>query len=564
MKKQLLAFVLASAAILSAQAQPFFTQTSYRGAFAPAPAEPWTAGWTNFNPKSTNYSPANPADTVVVPTGTITTATTWTANKVYHIRGYVYVETGVTLTIQPGTVIRAVGKSALIIRRGASINANGTMAAPIVFTSLKVGNARNYGDWGGLVLCGSAMHNLAAGVNASAEGDILAQHGGSNDADNSGILRYVRIEFAGQPLSSAANSELNGLSLYSIGSGTQIDHVQVSYSGDDSFEWFGGTVDAKYLVAYRGWDDDFDTDNGFRGRVQFAVGYRDPNIADQSGSNGFESDNDGQGSLRTPRTAAVFSNVTVIGPLHNGQATASAQYTQALHIRRRSSISIFNSIFTGFPRAGLRLESRGTVGAYKAGLLVFKNNIIAGIPGNNDYFLPAPFTANSILISSDTLGINNSSDIYPIALASGYGNDTLASSNGVNLTGPFLSPTVITTPDARPAAGSLAASGASFADPKLPLSTQKRLKGLSNATALVYPNPATTSATVDLDISRASTISIEITDLTGRLVTQIAPRALGLGNHQININTSNLAPGIYLITIANQTSQATQRLVIGK
>ena len=143
----------------------------------------------------------------------------------------------------------------------------------------------------GWSLCGYAKtnkHDDGAGVGI-AEGGIGSKYGGTDDNDNSGILQYVRIEFPGIPLTSTANSEINGLTLYSVGKATVIDHVQVSYSGDDSYEWFGGNVNAKYLVALGGLDDGFDTDNGFSGKIQFGFILQDPVKSDQSGSNGFES-----------------------------------------------------------------------------------------------------------------------------------------------------------------------------------------------------------------------------------------------------------------------------------
>src|SRR4030095_6414885 len=170
-------------------------------------------------------------------------------------------------------------------------------------------------DWGGVVILGKAANNQSAsqaieGISAPSGDNGL--YGGTTDDDNSGEFQYVRIEFAGIALST--DNELNGLTMGSVGSATKIDHVQVSYSGDDSFEWFGGKVNTSHLIAYRGWDDDFDTDFGYTGFNQFLVSYRDPNVADKSGSNGFESDNDAQGDTKTPQTAATFANVTFFGP----------------------------------------------------------------------------------------------------------------------------------------------------------------------------------------------------------------------------------------------------------
>ena len=226
---------------------------------------------------------------VTTVTGHITSNTTWTNDKIYRLDGFVYVDSTVTLTIQPGTVIRGVKatKGSLIVTRGGKLIADGTKQLPIVFTSDEAAGTRTYGDWGGVILLGAAPINSAGGqavieggVN-NANGD--GQYGGTNATDNSGTLRYVRIEYAGIPFS--ANNEINGLTMGSVGSGTSIDYVQVSYSGDDSYEWFGGKVNCKHLIAFRGWDDEFDTDFGYTGMIQFAVSLRDPAIADVSGSN---------------------------------------------------------------------------------------------------------------------------------------------------------------------------------------------------------------------------------------------------------------------------------------
>ncbi|TLU95831.1 cell shape-determining protein MreB [Dyadobacter sediminis] len=314
--------------------------------------------------------------------GEIKTNTNWTANNVYVLKGFVYVTAGNTLTIEKGTIIKGAGKEAdpkaqgqggsLIIEAGAKIVAIGTAEQPIVFTSSKEPGQRNYGDWGGVVLIGKAPHNQAG--SKGPEGGI---RGGTTNAglgtdniadDNSGTLQYVRIEFAGIALSNTANSEINGLTLYAVGSGTTIDHVQVSYSGDDSYEWFGGTVNSKYLVAYRGYDDDWDTDWGFTGKVQYALSLRDPEFADQSASNGFESDNFNSGEPATgpnaglPLTAPVFANVSNLvtsGAPSNATIKGSGGYQAAMHLRRNTSISILNSLFVGYPE-GLRLDGTAT------------------------------------------------------------------------------------------------------------------------------------------------------------------------------------------------------------
>ncbi|HBZ35309.1 MAG TPA: hypothetical protein DEO33_02630, partial [Rikenellaceae bacterium] len=223
----------------------------------------------------------------------------------YILKGWVYVIDGVTLTIEPGTVIKGDKdtKAALIIERGGKLIAEGTKNEPIVFTSNQSAGSRKPGDWGGVIICGKATNNKREMI---IEGGPRSSHGGDNDDDNSGVMSYVRIEFAGYPFKT--DQEINGLTLGSVGRGTRMDHIQVSYSNDDSYEWFGGTVDAKYLIAYHGWDDDFDSDNGYRGRIQFGLVVRNPRIADKSSSNGLESDNNAEGTTELPLTTPVFSN----------------------------------------------------------------------------------------------------------------------------------------------------------------------------------------------------------------------------------------------------------------
>ncbi|MDJ1472149.1 IPT/TIG domain-containing protein [Xanthocytophaga flava] len=306
---------------------------------------------------------------VVEVSGEIKSSRTWSSDSIYLLKGFVYVTDGVTLTIEPGTLIKGdkESKGALVIEKGAKLIAEGTAQNPIVFTSNQAKGSRSYGDWGGVVLMGKAPHNRLA--TQTFEGGLRGTYGAFNVADdNSGSLKYVRIEFAGVALTASANSEVNGLTLYSVGSGTTLEHIQVSYSGDDSYEWFGGTVNAKYLVAYRGFDDDFDTDFGFSGKVQYGVSLRDPNVADQSGSNGFESDNFGNsGTPATdqnnglPLTSPVFANISVFGTSGTPSSAAtpapgSGPYQSAMHLRRNTSISIFNSVLVGYPE-GLRLDN---------------------------------------------------------------------------------------------------------------------------------------------------------------------------------------------------------------
>lgn len=313
----------------------------------------------------------------VVVTGNITENTTWLANDSVYMDGYVYVKSGAILTIEPGTIIKGVtdSKAALIVERGAKIIAEGTAQDPIVFTSEKPAGERQPGDWAGIIICGAAPINQTGGE-AEMEGGTGALYGGDNAADNSGILKYVRIEFAGYEVSSG--NEINGLSMGGVGSGTEIDYVQVSYGRDDSYEFWGGTVNAKHIVSYCGGDDDFDTDNGFSGKVQYGLILRHPDYADKSdASNGFESDNDASGSSNEPFTQVTFSNITILGPFKTkDQANVNANHQNGLRLRRNTRINLHNSIIAGF-KVGVRLEGP-SASLYNNGGGVIKNTALVG------------------------------------------------------------------------------------------------------------------------------------------------------------------------------------------
>lgn len=317
-----------------------------------------------------------PTGETVIVKGTINTATTWKAGNKYVLEGFVYVDNNATLTIEPGTIIKGdkLTKGSLIIKPGSRIVAEGTAAKPIVFTSSAAKGERNYGDWGGVILLGKAPVNKTP---ATIEGENVSTFGGTDAADNSGTLKYVRIEFAG--IAFETDKEINGLTLGGVGSGTTIDYVQVSYSGDDAYEWFGGTVNAKHLVSYRTLDDDFDTDWGYSGNVQYGLALRDPAVADQcscSDSNGFESDNDASGSDLTPQTSAKFSNISIfLAP-----GTPNSKYRSAFRIRRNSAVSIYNSVVSGaYPKGGLELEGTATQANFTSGKSDYRGLILSGM-----------------------------------------------------------------------------------------------------------------------------------------------------------------------------------------
>ncbi len=387
---------------------------------------------------------AVPAPTVVTVQGNLEGNITWTADKIYKLVGFVRVgeeavagtitKTG-TLTIQPGTIIigdRA-SKGTLVVQRGSKIIAEGTAAKPIIMTSERAVGEREAGDWGGLVICGRAVNNLPE-ASRLLEGNYGGFHGGTNNADNSGSLKYVRVEYAGIPVQ--PNAEVNSFTFGSVGSGTTLEYLQASFGLDDSFEWFGGTVNAKYLIAYKGLDDDFDVDNGFSGNVQFGIGIRGATQADISGSNGFEVDNDSQGSNNTPFTSGTFANMSIIGPKGNSSTTISSLFQNGMQLRRNNKLKIYNAVVTGYPW-GVYIDSQRGEAEVNAlnGELILNNIVLAGVDGwgssgfgtsavsNNEQTTAAPAiligtqtpsawfaaqTGNKVLANSSTIGLSAS------------------------------------------------------------------------------------------------------------------------------------------------------------
>ena len=321
-------------------------------------------------------TPTTFADTVVLGENpdangnTFLTNQTLQSNTLYILNQFVRVPSGVTLQIQPGTEIRGrfgtlagdpasgVPPGTLVVERGGRIQAIGTPSHPIVFTAEDTVNPEP-GDWGGVIILGRSTVNLPGGVGQiegippSTTGDN--GYGGTIPADNSGTLQYVRIEYAGNVL--VDGDETNGLTLGGVGSGTTMDHIQVSFGADDAFEFFGGTVNASYLIASRNVDDDFDTDQGYSGNVQFGIVLRDPARFSTFPTGGFESNGDNDDATGN-FTNGTFSNFTIIGPIGpNSTAPVNAAYNAGVLIRDASEMNLFNSIVVGWPQDQLELET---------------------------------------------------------------------------------------------------------------------------------------------------------------------------------------------------------------
>jgi len=308
-------------------------------------------------------------------TGTISDVVELPKGK-YILKGYVFVTERASLRFAAGSLIVSdtIQKGALIVERNARLFAEGTAAEPIIFTSGKAPGARTPGDWGGIVLLGNAPTNRV--TEPIIEGGINSKYGGTIAADNSGSLKYVRIEFAG--IAADPNSEINGLTCGGVGSGTTLENIQVSYGNDDAYEFFGGTVNPKNLIAFATADDDFDFDFGFVGRLQFGISLRDPLFVDGGDAgNGIECDNDGSGTVASPRTRPVISNFTFVGP--NGATGTAPNHNFNTRFRRSTHFVLRNSILMGYQKGGFQFESDSTAQGYIDGRSAFRHNLVHAV-----------------------------------------------------------------------------------------------------------------------------------------------------------------------------------------
>lgn len=414
----------------------------------------------NFEEGEVAEPPVDPNSNVI--SGKITTSRYYPRGT-YILKGYVYVTEGATITFEAGTIVKSdiTEKGALIIERGAKIIADGRANAPIVFTSGKPAGQRAPGDWGGIILLGKAPTNRPLDPAPVIEGGVGRQYGGNDPLDESGILRYVRIEFAG--IAAEPGSEINGLTCGGVGSGTIIENVQVSYGNDDSFEFFGGTVNARNLIALATADDDFDFDFGYTGKIQFAVAMRKPDFVDGGDAgNGIECDNDGSGTSASPRTRPQLSNFTIIGP--NDAPGTAANHNYSLRWRRATQFVFRNSIIIGHPDAGFSLESDATINDYVSNTSEFRNNLVHA---NTNAFR----SSNSTLFSAAQMRTKAESE----------GCIVYTDPAGIQLTSPFFS----TNPNFLPQTGSPALSGANFSgmNPFFTTTTFRGAFGTTNWTA---------------------------------------------------------------------------------
>ena len=441
---------------------------------APAPATPGTVTFTdNGLTVNTTYryrviavrgsQSSSPSSEVSVTTGAsgsagnvdvtqdITANTTWTADKTYTLKGFIHVANGATLTIEAGTKImgdEATLGSSLFILRGAKINAVGTAANPIVFTSTRAAGQRQPGDWGGLILIGNATINRSGTVSVegtATDGDAVVSgknyrinySGGTADDDNSGVLSYVRVEFAGY--APIQDQELNSFTFAAVGSGTRISYLEALAGLDDSYEFFGGGLVGDHLVSYESGDDHFDMSEGFRGKLQYLIAMQSTQLTPRTGSGSLSVDpegieNDGcNGSgcdlahNSVPLTIPVIANFTLVGT--GKAATAGASGGIGMMLRRGTGGYYVNGIVARYPRAGVSLRDDATY-TNRAGGTAIQDLATADLAVKNLYFTEngcddASCPGNPVIFQGPNgTNVQNSLDLAGNALVDGGATTT--------------------------------------------------------------------------------------------------------------------------------------------
>ncbi|MGD8412731.1 MAG: T9SS type A sorting domain-containing protein [Candidatus Latescibacterota bacterium] len=532
---------------------------------------------------------------------------TLSPDTVYTLYGIYYVDSLYALTVPAGTVIEGDTVGTLCVKRGAQGYFLGEMCNPVVMTSIKPPTQRARGDWGGLVICGAGLSTRPSST--FIEGGIVkAQFGGNIPDDNSGVYKYLRVEYPGFRFQ--LNDEINGITMGAVGSGTEFHHVQVSYAFDDQIEFFGGGVNIHHCVALGGTDDEFDTDFGYNGKAQFLFGLRDPFYWDAQGqSRGFESDGDFSG---TPQwTHPIYCNVTLVGPRRTDSTLIppGTTFEWSAVPREGSQLSVFNSILMGYP-LGISIRDQGADFAC-SGDLVWENVSLqaetfdgdatgAGCPegaGVSHVHDESRWPCPDAICGQGVLDWANSSGIFS--------STRMPSSIGL------MDMSDLNNPDPRPSPGSEPlTAGVSYThaqlqdaffdtsptyrgafDPDLPMYAQwtrcwtnfdpqntdysdgvtptavtddggtapKKDVVLENR-----PNPFNPTTTIRFSVPASGRVTIQVFSVRGELVATVLDRDMSAGVFEEVFNAAGLSTGTYFYRITGNGFTKTSKMVLLK
>ena len=583
----------------------FFDEVSFIGAFG---SELWIEDWTALDQNGYVGAVDAPGDEVTV-TDDIDSDVTWTSNNTYLLNGLIFVDDGATLTIEPGTVVKGIaqdnitsgdGASALIVRRGAQIQALGEANDPVIFTAEEDdlnGSLlpTDRGLWGGVILLGDAPTNANDGAGNLVEVQIEgipaeedARYGGDDADDSSGTLRYVSIRHGGFSISGVEGDEINGLTLGAVGSGTTVEYVEVYANLDDCFEWFGGTVNTRYLAGAFCGDDTYDYDQGFSGLGQFWFSIQGADIAGRAGEHdGGDNDLGGEGSA--PFAIPVISNATYVGSGESAVPTNDDGNNPAVFFRDNAGGKYYNSVFADFPAQALRIEDLAS-GAdsrarLEAGDLVVANSVFSDF---------GAYTGTLASLIQEGTDRTPASVVVPLLEGVSYSEAGVLRAIDRDQDGNGLDP--------RPLSGGAAASGADFDDEPLDeddaddffrevgylgafdpngavwltgwsaLFDNGFLTGqatpveggpVAGAFGLtVGPNPTRGQATVRFTLDRAQDVRIALYDMLGREVSVVAEGAFGAGETAAPLATGGLPSGVYILRLQGEGDAATQQISV--
>ena len=529
----------------------------------------------------------------------------WSKDSTYILDGFVFLEAGGILNIEEGTVIKALGTpttgdnaSALIIARDAQIFAEGTFEEPIIFTA-ENDDINDPGDllptdrglWGGLIVLGNAAitaNTPTKAIEGIPAGDDRAVYGGDDDTDNSGVIRFISIRHGGAAL--AEGNEINGLTLGAVGSGTQIDHLEVFANFDDGIEWFGGTVDVKYAtVAWCG-DDSFDWDQGYRGRGQYWFSIQGTDTA----GNGAEQDGAGDQDSNEPVSNPVIYNATYIGSGAMVDPTVGNEH--ALLFRDATAGTYGNSIFTDFAQFALQVEDTGDPFDSRSrminGELNLLNNLWFGFGAGDELgeIINPTESGGDIQFAIDHLSNNDNQLVDPLISSIDRFADGLLDPRAAT-DGPAYTTSLASVPedafyDNVIFKGAFCSEGLwiqnwtalaqyGVLDAMIPyvgegceLSTSTdEVLTESNGYLLKQsvPNPASDVITIDFTIPRTTNVSLTIYSSEGRIVAQPVNNDTFLsGEHRLEFNVSNLPNGIYFYNLRNAEVSITKAIVVDK
>lgn len=593
-----------SAALFGAATLPedaFFDQVTYRGAFGNN--NNWLKGWTAVDEYGYIGDLVTPFVTDCSNPIVITDADlaggqtyTWTKENCYLLDGYVFLEAGGILNIEEGTVIKGKGSpstgdvaSALIITVGAQIFAEGTADDPIIFTSEEDDvedpsdlEAIDRGLWGGLILLGDATIARPGGTD-NIEGipadQDKATFGGTDDTDNSGMLRYVSIRHGGAVISNG--DEINGLTLGGVGSGTTIEYIEVFANDDDGIEWFGGTVSVNYATVAFCKDDAYDYDFGWRGKGQFWFTILDTDVSGRGGEHDGASP-DGENPFSKP----TIANATVIGPGADAFPEGDGGDIGLL-FRDRAGGQYWNSIITQFPGVALAVEDLdGDGDSYNNlinGDLAFANNIWWDFGVGNDINDFAtlsdddtPLADDKDLISTLAAGGNTAEDplLAGVSRTTNMGLDPRPQENGpagqnvATIDDDYFVSTTFKgafdpTADLWIRNWTALSEYGYLGDVYTSTETLKEEEGFLLSAPV--PNPSFDFATINFELPRTANVSLQVFDLRGKLVGQVLDNQLTIaGEHREQIDVTTLANGYYIVVLQADGVQLAHKLIVTK